>query len=212
MKKRSNRMWVVMLMGVLSAGSAFGGMIGSVFTVPVDRDVTDGAVSEHDLSWNSFSDAFYTSNITQRGTAGTNQYVMPGTPYVDAAATGWLVYAFQASPGQKITEFRDYITQTYIKGDSYIESYWTASYDGLADPVAANWNYLAKTTSGTFYPDAEKVYLAYKLVRNATAANTYWYCQLKGDATRISTANIPEPATISLMVVGGIAAVIRRRQ
>lgn len=215
MKNIARKTWFGLVLSVFVVGSAFGGYIGNVYTVPENYDVGDAAIADHWLHWNNFSDAYYTNNVSAYGDAWVNQYVLPGNAWDNSAQAGWLVYAFQASEGQKITEFRDYITNTYITSPNTYSVYWTNEYDGQADPVVSEWNFIVEdriNRTEIIYPDTEKVYLAYYLNRVDSAYDTWWKLQFKGDAIRVSTADIPEPATLGLLAAGGLVAALRRRR
>jgi hypothetical protein len=130
--------------------------------------------------------------------------------------TGYIVYAFKAAEGEQIDTLK-YAATAWWSGtpetvplSTYgaVEKYWTLTFDGQSAPDVSQWSTFSSAHTATV--NAPVVYVAVKIYRNATS--DWWVPQLHGDAVFAQTSAVPEPTTMGLVALGGIAGLMKRRK
>lgn len=143
---------------------------------------------------------------------GTN-YGYQGGHIMVYTGTARIYYGFEADAGSKISQVSLEANIYKTLGGTVNVFYTTAAYDandpdGWAD--LSNWTDAglagAWPSTATFNPDSQTVYVAYDCVAGANS----WDCDIRSDL--LSFTVVPEPATMALLGVGGVAALIRRKK
>jgi hypothetical protein len=186
---------VLALALVATGGVAMGGTI--------DVGDADFEYGHNVGSFGGFSDA----DVYDRSGGffeGGRWYLNPGT-------TGYMVYKFEADPGYTMDEI-DLSICTYFEASSWISVFYrTTDYTGDPDFNDGVWTSLGysyvRPWTTSFSPDSQVVYLGYGM---GNAGSYAWQCQLQYDSESIMVT--PEPATMSLLAVGGLLAVRRKRR
>lgn len=127
-----------------------------------------------------------------------------GKYYLSGGSSGELVYAYQAPVGETISSV-DLKLKTYFEAGSW--AVVSTSTNGT-DWTAAGYNYPGYNQwwTQTITPNSSTVYVKYSGKNEGTEAYQF---QLWGDSATFAT--VPEPMTMVLLCLGGVAGVVRRR-
>jgi hypothetical protein len=143
---------------------------------------------------------------------GYSLAVNPGTT---AGAPGYAIYKFVAPAGDTISNIDLFVNNYYNNGSGAgkMDVYYSTAFSGTGTPDFGTWTNLnygyqqwGYSQTMTFAPQANAVYVAY-VGWNGGGAN--WELQVTQDRADITV--VPEPATLSLLVMGLIGFIGRRK-
>jgi len=155
------------------------------------------------------ADKYLTANTFT--STDNNMYWNPGT--------GYTVYKYEASDGYQITQL-DLTIQWYLhtstSGADNAKIFISTTWDGTGTPdfSDADWTNMGfsgasgTSTLSTQYPNGNVLYLAYWGKNIGTDS---WMMQLQKDTVSLKVSAVPEPVTISLLGLGGIFCLVKRK-
>jgi hypothetical protein len=229
---------LIMLVLVFVGVDANADLIGTTIAVSDGSTYGHAVGTGFQGSWATHVADAYAQDGTD-GSRVLNHETWGGNPLkISAGDDGWVAFAFEAAAGEVIKGFElqmsTYIDNTNTdygldSGEYDIEAYYTTDAYAGTDPVFSAWTFIRDVTqlpnavgtvtrgatvgsaAGMASLEASTVYVAYKMWR-PSADNGSGALRITGDAYTFETGTpVPEPASLALLSIGGIALLRKKR-